>query len=611
MNAARFCLNVGVRSALFLASVQSVRAATYFWDGGTVDIAAAGNGASNPGANGNWNTTTLNWDAGVSSHIAWPNLATDTAEFAGTARTVTVGTVSAGAVVVGSANYIFNGGTLSAGIIDVKTLTGIQLNSNLAGGLTLKATGSTTTIASAAPIVISGNNTGLTSVELALQSQNNHVVIHNAGALGPAATPVKLTTGVLNLGNVGGSSAFSYNAWATELAGGTIRARFDASIWNGATSLTADSQVMTRNVAGVGVTFANTATINLNDKTLKLMPGSVAAGITLNGVISGSGNLTITHNPLGGTDNALGVVTLGAANTFSGTATTTQNLGTFALNHFNALQNATLDTGVAGTQAVTFLAGLGTYNIGNLSGSDALDIGGNTLAVGTKGTSSFSGGITGAGGGSLVKKGTGTFNLSGPSSYTGTTSVESGTLLLYGTHTGGGLIIVSSLASLGGSGSAGDVSVLGGGFFAPGGSLAGPGGGTFNLTGGLTLAPTSTLVFDLDDLLATNDDFVGVGGDLVLGGNLAVTGLAGYSAGTRVNGDKWLLMTYSGALSGPGISSANIAAPGLNPGLSYEVQASSGNVYLAVVPEAGTAGLFVVGLLWVLRRRRCGSRRLV
>ena len=610
MNAVRFCQSVGVSSALFLASVDSVRADTYYRDGGTVDIAAVGNAASNPGANGNWNTTTLNWDQAPSgsAHIAWPNLATDTAEFAGTARAVTVaGTVNAAAMSVKSANYIFNGGSLNAGIIDVNGFTGLQLNSNLAGGLILKASGSLTTIASAAPIVISGNNTGLTSVELALQTQNNHVVIHNAGALGPAATPVKLTTGVLNLGNVGGSSAFSYNAWATELAGGAIRARFDASTWNGPILLTADSQVMTRNVAGVGVTFANTATINLNDKTLNLMPGSVAAGITLNGVISGSGNLTITNNPLGGSDNALGVLTLGAANTFSGTMTTTQNLGTLALNHFDALQNATLDTGAAGTQAVTFIAGAGTYNIGSLSGSDVLDIGGNTLAVGTKGTSSFSGGIAGAGGGSLVKKGTGTFNLSGPSSYTGTTSVESGTLLLDGTHTGGGLITISSLASLGGSGSAADVLVLGGGFFAPGGSVAGPGGGTFNLTGGLTLAPTATSVFDLDDLLATTDDFVGVGGDLVLDGHLAVSGLAGYSAGTRVSGDKWLLMTYSGSLSGPGISPANINAPALNPGLSYEVQALSGSVYLAVVPEAGTAGLVALGLVWVFRRRAIAS----
>ena len=40
---------------------SAVSAATYFWDGGTVNIGTAGNAASG-GTSGTWNTTLQNWD---------------------------------------------------------------------------------------------------------------------------------------------------------------------------------------------------------------------------------------------------------------------------------------------------------------------------------------------------------------------------------------------------------------------------------------------------------------------------------------------------------------------------------------------------------------------
>ena len=107
-------------------------------------------------------------------------------------------------------------------------------------------------------------------------------------------------------------------AWATDLAGGTLRARYSVGTWNGATSLSANSQLMTRSAAGVALDFSSSATINLNDKTLNLMSGSLSSGITLNGVISGTGGLATVSNPLGGSDNGNGVTKLIAANTYSG-----------------------------------------------------------------------------------------------------------------------------------------------------------------------------------------------------------------------------------------------------------------------------------------------------
>lgn len=419
-----------------LLAGASAHAATLFYDGTSANVAGNGNGAS-AGGPGTWNTTILNWDAGASPHVAWSNSFADTATFGGTGAAVTVGgTVQVGTLNIASVNYIFNTGTIDfgsggAGVLNLNNTNGAVMNALLSGVVKIQATGGTGTVVSATSVTINGNNTGLTSSELALNTDSNTIVINGAGALGAAGATVKLTKGVLNLGNnVGGDTVL--NAWTTDLAGGTIRARFNNYTWTGAMSLSANTQIMTRNSAGVSFIGATTATINLNDKTLNVMAGNLTNGIVLNGVISGTGNLTTVNNPLGGTDNATGTTTLNAANTFSGTATTTLNLGSFALGNVNALQNATLNTGAAaGSQGVTFtVAGANTYNIGALAGSDALEIGGNTISVGAKAVdTAFAADISGVGG-SLTKVGGNTLTLSAATSFSGATSVNNGTLAL-------------------------------------------------------------------------------------------------------------------------------------------------------------------------------------
>ncbi len=93
---------------LLLATAFQAGAVTYYWDGGTADIGAAGDGASAGGA-GTWNTTIQNWDQGNSlAHIAWPNTSASDAVFGGTAGTVTVGAnLTAGDLKVDTANYLF------------------------------------------------------------------------------------------------------------------------------------------------------------------------------------------------------------------------------------------------------------------------------------------------------------------------------------------------------------------------------------------------------------------------------------------------------------------------------------------------------------------------
>lgn len=133
----------------------------------------------------------------------------------------------------------------------------------------------------------------------------------------------------------------------------------------------------------------------------------------------------------GFTKSGTGTLSLTGANTISGDAIHTANAGTLSLGNVNALQNATLDTGAVGTQSVAFaVAGTNTYNVGGLKGTNALDIGGNTLSVGANNQSTeYSGGIAGTGG-NLRKTGSGSLTLVGASSYSGTTEIQAGTLIV-------------------------------------------------------------------------------------------------------------------------------------------------------------------------------------
>ncbi len=313
-------------AALGLAIVQTASAANYTWTfNGT---AFGGTGTWTTGSGNNWKLD------GTGPATTWAD--GNSATFNGTAGTVTVsGTVGANRVDVKTTGYLFSGGMIdfgAGGIIDANNVTGVTWNATLAGALTYQATANTSTIASNNAGIFNGNNTGLTSFELALATDSNAVLIGNGGALGTTGTNFKLTKGVLMLGNLA-SDNLNMSAVTTELAGGTIRARFGNSTWTGATSLSATSQIMTRNAANVSLVFSEAATINLNSNTLNLMASSTSTGIILNGVISGAGNLATVSNGLGGSDNGSGTTKLTAANTFNGT--TAINMGTISVSGAN------------------------------------------------------------------------------------------------------------------------------------------------------------------------------------------------------------------------------------------------------------------------------------
>ena len=109
--------------------------------------------------------------------------------------------------------------------------------------------------------------------------------------------------------------------------------------------------------------------------------------------------------------------------------------GTLLLANSNAVQNSTVNVLVG--NGLEFLPGIGTFNLGGLSGAPPLTLSNTagsaiTLNAGGDGASTtYSGNISGNGG--LVKVGTGMLTLSGSNGFGGGTTISGGALGFTGT----------------------------------------------------------------------------------------------------------------------------------------------------------------------------------
>lgn len=141
---------------------------------------------------------------------------------------------------------------------------------------------------------------------------------------------------------------------------------------------------------------------------------TVASG-DFDGAITGAGNLTKTGS---------GTLRLGGANTFSGT--TTVSGGTLQMKTANVLPN-TGEVSLANAAGVTVDLNGYAQTIGALNGGGPL---GGTVALGgaslTVAAGTFNGVVSGSG--ALIKTGSGTLVLAGNNTYTGSTTIQQGTL---------------------------------------------------------------------------------------------------------------------------------------------------------------------------------------
>lgn len=309
----------------------------------------------------------------------------------------------------------------------------------------------------------------------------------------------------------------------------------------------ADSEVTLNNASRLnfnGSAGAQTHTFTVNNATLAFNDNAAADSsiIALN-------NAMLELNDASSGGNAAINVNAGSQMVLSGNAnagsSVTTNSGTVAFAANAQAGSARIANQTGGN--VTLAASAGNTAIGSLSGAGSVNLASATLTEGNLGLNDSISGVVSGSGGSLVKTGDGTLTLAGANSYTGTTRVEQGVLLINGDQSAAtGSAGVMADATLGGAGIlGGSVSVADNGHLTPGAKVGSIGEFTM---GGLTLAQNAQLDFQfgqpgtpggaLNDLLTVN-------GDLNLDGKLNIVETAGGNFAVGV----YRVIDYGGTLS--------------------------------------------------------------
>jgi fibronectin-binding autotransporter adhesin len=226
------------------------------------------------------------------------------------------------------------------------------------------------------------------------------------------------------------------------------------------------------------------------------------------------------------------------------------------------------------------LGRLGAYPYTLVSGNQTINVG---SAIGGQGSISTDSNATAGS----------KFTLSANHSYTGTTTVNGGTLLMNGAYTGGGAFTVNA-GTLGGTGSiVGDVTlVAAGATLSPGASIE-----SLDVTGNVSLG-SGTFLIEYNGSASPSIDLLTVSGSL----NIQAATLSFVSLGSSLDPQQAYVFATYGSLTGSGFASI-LNLPSTHQ-LSY---AYGGNaVALVPIPEPATliGSLIVMG--WVsLRRPTC------
>ncbi len=379
------------------------------------------------------------------------------------------------------------------------------------------------------------------------------------GSLTGSSTSLSITGGVLLLTNAGNASTFTNSKFVA--TAGTIGGNSDAAFGAVPASPVADYFTLGNGAAGNGtVRVDTTMTLNSN-RGMTLVPGTTGGGqlttstsavtVTYNGIITGGGNLTKT---------GLGTWVLGGNNDYTGITTTfgggvlsissESNIGTTPgspVADSISLAGATTGGTLRATSSISLSPNRGVFiNPGQATAADPATAVGGTLDVTSGNTLTVPGVISGAaavgttGAGRLTKSGAGTLVVTNDNTYTGTTTISGGTLLVNnttGSGTGSNTVIVGASGVLGGTGN------IGGGIANSGVIAPGSGGiGTLSVTGDVVNGATGIWHIELSG--ATTDRLAVTGNiDLTaVGDALNVTGTG--------SGSSWIIGTYTGSLTG-------------------------------------------------------------
>lgn len=559
-------------------------------------------------------------------------------------------------------------------------LAGSGGNRNLdigSGGITVSGTAAVT-------IGDAGANKNIFVKILESQTWTNHAtttlnIRNSAGSSNAAAGPVVLTLNAAGSGNISNSGSFSdgtggilalvidsEGTGTVSMGGGTYsggttvkRGVFQSggNLGTGAVTLgdsgSADARIhltgtATSNItvqgattglvalSGSGADYQGSITLNRD-----LSVGSTGSNqvITISGVISGTGNLTIGRLfPTGATNPT---VTLSGANTYTGK--TNIESATVIVSSFNSVVGGTASSSLGapvtvangtislGKNAVTTLrytgAGETTDRVLNLAGATAggsleqagtglLKFTSNLTATGsgnktltllgsTAGTGEISGAIVNSTGTTAVTKtGGGTWRLSGLNSYTGVNSITGGVLEVVHLANGG------EVSSLGQTSNAASSLSLNGGTLryvgtgastdrrftiasALGATLDASGTGAVSFTNTTSPSQTGSTTSRTLTLTGTNTDAN------TLAANLANAGMTGITSLTKDGAGRWVLTgatTYTGAtaINGGTLQVNGSLAAGSAVALNAATLGGTGTVN-GLVTTAGTDSMIAPG----------------
>jgi len=503
--------------------------------------------------------------------------------------------------------------TVGAGNLTLAKTAGNAIAGNLlVNGGDVNVTVAGTQIADTATVEVSSGNftisTGLNETVATVKLTGGNIIGGDATSTLTATTTFDLQSGT-NTAILAGAGN------ATKSTSGTILLS-KANTYSGGTTLTAGTlQIGVASAGAVGAITSSaigTGGLALNGGTLT--SSGVASRAILNAVTIG-GDVTFGDGVNNGILNFYAGVDLGGATRTLTIANSSVSLnGVVANGGLTKAGNTLVLTGNNTYTGATTISS-GTLQIGNGGAVGSIDstssVNNNGALIYNRNNSSTASYAIG-GSGTLEKQGAGTLTLTGNNTYTGGTTVSTGTLMVNntsGSGTGTGSLLVSAGATLGGSGEIAGITTISG-ILAPGNSI-----GTLTVAndvtwdGSLLSDGTANWKFELGtantaDLLRITggaSEFIKGSGSVFCFDFLGSTETGTF---TLVDWDSTAFV--GGGFEGTSFAATDFTYTNLGNSNTGTFQFNGSQLQFQAIPEpsAGVLMLLAGTALFVLRRRR-------